>query len=128
MEITVVANVGLVDKLRTSKTRANELRLWFSSVAYTLIIAMRRLGLQGTDLAKAQPETIRLKLLKIGAQIQVTVRKVWVALAEGCPYKDVFQAAYQNLQYMASRANTSDRRVISRSSTSKSPPAHPQHC
>ena len=85
---------------RTSATtmRANELRLWFSSVAYTLLNALRRLGLKGTDLAKAQCGTIRLKLLKIGAQIRVTVRKVWVSLAESYPYRNVFHQVYDRLR------------------------------
>ena len=77
--------------------RANELRLWFSSVAYTLMAALRRLGLQGTDMAKARCDTIRLRLLKIGAQIRVTVRKVWVALAEGCPYQHLFRQVHDHL-------------------------------
>ncbi len=85
---------------RTSATtmRANELRLWFSSVAYVLLNALRRLGLKGTDLAKAQCGTIRLKLLKIGAQIRVTVRKVWVSLAESYPYRNVFHQVYDRLR------------------------------
>ena len=111
-----------------SKMRANELRLWLSSVAYTLVIAMRRLGLKGTDLAKAQPETIRLKLLKIGAQVRVTVRKVWVALAEGCPYKDVFRTAFENLRRVAAQVSKRVDRAISGSRDSKSPIAHPKRC
>jgi hypothetical protein len=84
---------------RTSSTamRANELRLWFSSVGYTLMTALQRLGLQGTELAPAQCDTIRLKLLKIGARIRVTVRKVWVSLAESFPYRPLFQRVYENL-------------------------------
>ena len=84
---------------RTSATtmRANELRLWFSSVAYTLMAALRRMGLKGTELAKAQCGTIRVKLLKIGAQIRVTVRKVWASLAESCPYRPLFRQVYENL-------------------------------
>jgi hypothetical protein len=77
--------------------RANQLRLWFSSVAYTLMQALRRLRLHDTPMAQAQCDTIRLKLLKIGAQIRVTVRKLWVALAEGCPYEAMFRQVYQNL-------------------------------
>jgi len=77
--------------------RANELRLWFSSVAYTLMAALRRLGLEGTELAKAQCGTIRVKLLKIGAQIRVTVRKVWASLAESCPYQTIFEQVYDRL-------------------------------
>jgi len=78
--------------------RANQLRLWFSSVAYTLLNALRRLGLKGTKLAGAQCNTIRLKLLKIGAQIKVTVRKVWVSLSESYPYQQVFQQVYENIR------------------------------
>jgi hypothetical protein len=55
------------DRTSAATMRANELRLWFSSVAYTLLATLRRLGLQGTELARAQCGTIRLKLLKIGA-------------------------------------------------------------
>ena len=88
------------DRTSASTMRANQLRLWFSSVAYTLLQALRREGLQNTPLAEAQCDTIRLKLLKIGAQIRVTVRKVWFALAEGCPYEGVFRQVYQNLLAM----------------------------
>jgi len=85
------------DRTSAATMRANELRLWFSSVAYTLLVALRRLGLQGTELARAQCGTIRLKLLKIGAQIRVTVRKVWISLAESCPYQRVFQEVFARL-------------------------------
>jgi len=86
------------DRTSAATMRANELRLWFSSVAYTLLLALRRLGLKGTELAKAQCGTIRLKLLKIGAPIRVTVRKLWVSLAEGYPYRDVFRQVYEHLR------------------------------
>jgi len=84
---------------RTSSAtmRANQLRLYFSSVAYVLMQALRRLGLAGTKMAKAQCNTIRLKLLKIGARVRITVRKIWVAYAEGCPYAGIFQQVYRNL-------------------------------
>jgi hypothetical protein len=85
------------DRTSAATMRANQLRLWFSSVAYALLQALRRLGLKHTPLAEAQCDTIRLKLLKIGAQIRVTVRKVWVALAEGCPSEGVFRMVLQNL-------------------------------
>ena len=64
------------DRTSTETMRANQLRLWLSSVAYTLVHAVRRLGLHGTDMAHAQCQTIRLKLLKIGALVRVTTRKV----------------------------------------------------
>ena len=85
------------DRTSCTTMRANELRLWFSSVAYVLMTALQRRGLKGTELATAQCDTIRLKLLKIGAQIKVTVRKVWISLAEGCPYGQLFERVYQAL-------------------------------
>jgi hypothetical protein len=66
--------------------RANQLRLWFSSAAYTLMNALRWLDLKGTKSAKAQCDTIRLKLLKIGSQIKIAVRKIRVSLSESYPY------------------------------------------
>jgi hypothetical protein len=86
------------DRTSAATIRANQIRLWFSSVAYLVMQAVRRLALKGTELAQAQCATIRLKLLKIGAQVRITVRKVWVSLAEGCPYQHVFIQAYENLQ------------------------------
>jgi hypothetical protein len=85
------------DRTSAATMRANQIRLWFSSMAYVLLQTLRRLGLQGTALARAQCHTIRLKLLKIGAQIRVTVRKVWVSLASGSPYADLFAQVYRNL-------------------------------
>jgi hypothetical protein len=72
-------------------------RLFFSSIAYVLLNALRRLGLSGTELAEAQCQTIRLKLLKIGALVSVTVRKVWVKLSSGCPYAEVFRRVHARL-------------------------------
>jgi hypothetical protein len=86
------------DRTSTATMRANQIRLYLSSVAYLLLHALRRLGLKGTALARAQCHTIRLKLLKIGAQIRVTVRKVWVSLASGSPYADLFAHVWANLQ------------------------------
>jgi len=86
------------DRTSAATMRANQLRLWFSSVAYTLLTALRRLGLAGTELAQAQCSTIRLKLLKIGAAIKVTARKVWISLAESYPYRTLFQRVYANLR------------------------------
>ena len=86
------------DRTSTGKMRANQLRLYFSSVAYLLMQALRRLGLRGTQMAAAQCHTIRLKLLKVGAQVRVTVRKIWVSLAGGYPYASIFCEVYGNLQ------------------------------
>jgi len=71
------------DRTSAATMRANQLRLYYSSLAYVLLHALRRLGLVGTDLARAQCQTIRLTLLKIGARLRVTVRNVWLALATG---------------------------------------------
>jgi len=86
------------DRTSAQKMRANQLRLWFSSLAYVLMSAIRRLALNNTQLAKATCGTIRLKLLKIGAQIRVSVRRIWVHLASACPYQDVFLHAWSALR------------------------------
>jgi hypothetical protein len=85
------------DRTSAHTMRANQIRLFCSSVAYVLLEALRRLGLAGTELAEAQCQTIRLKLLKIGALVCVTVRKVWVKLSSGCPYAAVFRRVHANL-------------------------------
>ena len=85
------------DRTSAATMRANELRLWFSSVAYTLMNALRRLGLKNTSMAKARCDTIRLKLLKIGAQVRITFRKVWVSMSQSCPYRRIFRQVYANL-------------------------------
>ena len=91
------------DRTSTGTMRANQMRLMFSSVAYLLVSALRRLGLKGTSLEKAQCDTIRLKLFKIGAQIRVTVRKVWVKMAAGYPHADIFGQALNNIKRMFPR-------------------------
>jgi len=78
------------DRASTGKMWANQLRLYFSSIAYVLLQTLRRTALAGTELATAQCGTIRLKLLKIGAQIRVTVRKVWISMASGYPRAELF--------------------------------------
>ena len=85
------------DRTSTAYLRSNQLRLYFSSVAYVLLQMLRRLGLAGTALAKAQCATIRLKLLKIGALMRISVRKVWVSLAGGYPYVALFRQVHENL-------------------------------
>jgi Transposase DDE domain group 1 len=85
------------DRTSAATMRGNQVRLFFSSIAYVLLSALRRLGLAGTELARAQCQTIRLKLLKIGALVRVTVRKVWVKMSSSCPYADVFRRVHANL-------------------------------
>lgn len=91
------------DRTSTSWMRSNQLRLYFSSFAYILVHALRRLGLTGTELAKAQCDTIRLKLFKIGAQIRVSVRKVWISFSESYPYFNLFQQVLLRLQQIPLR-------------------------
>ena len=88
----------------TAYLRSNQIRLYFSSRAYVRMQALRRLGLQGTEMAKAQCTTLRLKLLKIGALIRITVRKVWVSMAEGYPYAERFRQVYAQIQPVPLRA------------------------
>ena len=77
--------------------RANQLRLWLSSLAYMLLCAVRRIGLAGTRLDRATCATIRLQLLKIGALVRVSVRRVKIAFASSCPAADVFTRAQRRL-------------------------------
>jgi hypothetical protein len=86
------------DRMSTETMRANQMRLYLSSMAYILVSGLRRLGLKGTELAQAQVSTIRNKLLKIGAQIRVTVRKVWVSMASSYPWQGLYQQVYANLR------------------------------
>ncbi|MGH9783157.1 MAG: IS1380 family transposase, partial [Terriglobia bacterium] len=88
------------DRTSTAFLRSNQTRLYFSSVAYLLMEALRRLGLKETDLAQAQCSTIRLKLLKIGALIRVTVRKIWVSMAGGYPYAELWARIWSRLQLL----------------------------
>jgi hypothetical protein len=85
------------DRTSTHYLRSNQLRLYFSSLAYVLLQMLRRLGLAGTELAKAQCSSIRLKVLKIGALIRITVRKVWISLASGYPYVELFRQIHEKL-------------------------------
>jgi hypothetical protein len=78
--------------------RANQLRVYFAAIAYVLTHGLRRLGLKGTELDRAQATTIRLRLLKIGAQIRITARKVWLSIASSYPLQRLFAQVYQNLR------------------------------
>jgi hypothetical protein len=82
------------DRTSTHTMAANQLRLWFASMAYVLVNSLRRLALQTTDLADAACGTIRRKLFKIGAIVTISVRRIKFAMASGCPYKAIFAAAH----------------------------------
>ena len=86
------------DRLSTETLRANQLRLYFSSLAYVLVEALRRLGLVGTEWAEAQADTIRLKLLKIAAQVRITARRIWIRYSCAYPWQKIFAAAWTSLR------------------------------
>ena len=82
------------DRTSTATMRANQLRLWLSSMAYVLLCALRRIGLRHTRFAKASCGSIRLALLKIGAVVTTSVRRIKIAMASGCPYQHEFREAH----------------------------------
>ena len=89
------------DRTSAATMRANQLRLWFASFAYVLLDALRRIGLRHTQFAAATCGTIRLKLLKIGAQVRTSVRRIKVAMASACPYQAEYHLAYLYLRRAA---------------------------
>ena len=86
------------DRMSTESLRANQLRLYFSSLAYVLVHALRRLALAGTQWAHAQVQTIRLRLLKIAAEVRLSVRRIWVSYSNAYPWKEMFAAAWTALR------------------------------
>jgi len=86
------------DRTSASTMRANQLRLWLSSVAYVLVNALRELALKDTEFATAQCHTIRLKLFKIGASVRVTCRKVWLSLSASYPFAEAFATIIAKLK------------------------------
>jgi len=85
------------DRVSAETLRANQLRLYFSALAYLLVCGLRRLGLKTTELATAQVVTIRLRLFKIGALVRVTVRRMCISLPRSYPWPDLFAAVHQAL-------------------------------
>jgi hypothetical protein len=86
------------DRLSTDEMKGNQLRMYFSALAYTLVETLRRLGLKGTAWAQAQVDTIRLKLFKIGAVVRISVRRVLLQLSSAYPWKDIYAAAFHALR------------------------------
>ena len=85
------------DRTSAATMRANQLRLWFAAMAYVLLCALRRLALKHTQFAHATGGTIRLKLLKIGALVWVSVRRIKIAIASAFPYRNEFAIAHSRL-------------------------------
>jgi len=86
------------DRLSTDEMKGNQLRLYFSALAYTLVEALRRLGLKGTAWAQAQVDTIRLKLFKIGAIVHISVRRILLQMSSAYPWKDIYAQAFHALR------------------------------
>ncbi len=86
------------DRVSAATLRANQMRLYLSTMAYVLVSGFRRLGLHATELAQAQGATLRIQLFKIGAQVRVTARKVWVSMASSYPWQNLYQQVWTNLR------------------------------
>ena len=86
------------DRASSATMAANQLRMWFSAMAYVLLDTLRRVGLRHTQFADAAAATIRLKLLKLGALVRTSVRRIHFALASGCPNKVEFEMAHLYLR------------------------------
>ncbi|MCY4354722.1 MAG: transposase [Truepera sp.] len=86
------------DRTSSSRMQANQLRLYFSAFAYLMVQTLRRVGLAGTKLARGRSWTLRGKLLKIGAQVRVTTRKVWLSFSESCPYAVLLRTVLARVQ------------------------------
>jgi len=85
-------------RLSTEEMKGNQLRLYLSALAYTLVEALRRMALQGTEWAEAQVDTIRLKLFKIGALVRIRARRVWLELSSTYPWKQMYAKAFDQLR------------------------------
>lgn len=86
------------DRVSAETMQANQLRIYFSAIAYLLVDGLRRLALAGTDMARAQVGTIRLRLLKIGALLRITVRRIWISMAASYPHQQLFHHAWAALR------------------------------
>ena len=93
------------DRTSTATMRANQLRLWFASMAYVLMAQLRRTGLQGTELARAQAGTIRLRLFKIAARVRLSVRRIVISFSSVYPLQALFATALANLQRVSPQPN-----------------------
>jgi hypothetical protein len=85
-------------RLSTEEMKGNQLRLYLSALAYTLVEALRRLALKGTEWAEAQVDTIRLRLFKIGALVRISARRVWLELSSTYPWKQIYARAFDTLR------------------------------
>ncbi len=85
-------------RLSTEEMKGNQLRLYLSALAYTLVEALRQLALKGTEWTQARVDTIRLRLFKIGALVRISTRRVWLELSSTYPCKDIYAKAFDALR------------------------------
>ena len=95
---SLINNERTPEKTANPRRRANQLRLWFASFAYVLLCALRRIGLAFTQFARASCGSIRRTLLKIGALVRVSVRRIHIAMASACPHQYEFALAHALLR------------------------------
>jgi hypothetical protein len=89
------------DRMSTHYLASNQLRLWLATFAYLLLQRLRTLGLAGTDLARSTASSVRLKLLKVAAQVRVSVRRVYVQLSSAYPLQELFRLCHRRLMALA---------------------------
>jgi len=89
------------DRVSSETMRANQIRMYFAAMAYVLVSGLRRLGLQGTEMAEAQVSTIRLRLLKIAARVRVSVRRIYLSMASSYPWGSLFAQVHARLRAVA---------------------------
>ena len=86
------------DRVSSETMRADQMRMYFSAMAYVLVCGLRRLGLKNTELAEAQVSTIRTRLLKIGARVRVSVRRICLSMATSYPWASLFARVHAQLR------------------------------
>jgi len=89
------------DRVSSETIRANQMRMYLSTMAYVLVCGLRRLGLKNTELAQAQASTIRTRLLKIGARVRVSVRRVYLSMTASYPWASLFAQVHAQLRAVA---------------------------
>src|SRR5437588_3363281 len=92
------------DRVSSETMRANQMRMYFSATAYVLVCGLRRLGLKNTELAQAQVSTIRTRLLKIGARVRVSVRRIYLSMAASYPWASQFAQVHAQLRAVVAPA------------------------
>ena len=86
------------DRTSCHMLKSNQLRLYFAAVAYVILNELREKALKGTELETAQCSTIRLKLLKVGALIKISVRKIWIHYSQAYPYQELFFRIFEKIK------------------------------